>query len=235
MIDLRICVYCSFHQASLNCRGNMILAFLMLTKRYRSLKIIFQLGFQLLKFLSLTTTLQVFSPTVQIYSACFLTNHSPTLDSMVNWLLPLTFLSPWITLHQLSLHLNQSMKPSYKRTNLCEILAQRTPRHNNIIIPCCLSLLCCRSLFHVPLMIAIWGASVFKLPSSHSTDNQINCLIFFFLTKMIQANMCEFHQLNLSSIQMIYPYIIFLVLIFRFKEERVSWVLDQQFPNLAVC
>ena len=181
MIDLRICVYCSFHQASLNCRGNMILAFLMLTKRYRSLRIIFQLGFQLLKFLSLTTTLQVFSPTVQIYSACFLTNHSPTLDSMVNWLLPLTFLSPWITLHQLSLHLNQSMKPSYKRTNLCEILAQRTPRHNNIIIPCCLSLLCCRSLFHVPLMIAIWGASVFKLPSSHSTDNQINCLIFFFV------------------------------------------------------
>lgn len=52
---------------------------------------------------------------------------------------------------------------------------------------------------------------------------------------MIQANMCEFRQLNLSSIQMIYPYIIFLVLIFRFKEERVSWVLDQQFPNLAVC
>ena len=106
MIDLRTCVYCSSHQASLNCRGNMILAFLiflMLTKRYRSWRIMFQLGFQLLMFLSLTTTLQVFSPTVQIYSAGFLTNHSPTLNSMVNWLLPLTFLSPWIILHQLSL------------------------------------------------------------------------------------------------------------------------------------
>lgn len=47
---------------------------------------------------------------------------------------------------------------------------------------------------------------------------------------MIQANMCEFHQLNLSSIQMIYPYIIFLVLIFRFKEERVSesWISSSQ-------
>lgn len=197
----------------------------MLTKRYRSWRIIFHLGFRLLMFLSLTTTLQVVSPTVQIYSACFLTNHSPTPDSMVNGLLPLTFVSPWITLHH-PIHLYQSMKPSYKRTNLCEILAQQIPRHNNIVIPCCPSLLCYRSLFHVPLMLAIWEASVFKLPSSHSTDNQITCLIFLFFTKMIQANMCEFHQLNLSSIQMIYPYIIFLVLIFRFKEERVSWVLD---------
>lgn len=123
------------------------------------------------------------------------------------------------------------MKPSCKRTNLCEILTQQIPQHNSFIIPCCPSLLCCRSLFHAPLMVAIWGASVFKLPSPCSADNQITCLIyFFFLTKMIQANMCEFHQLNLSSIQMIYPYIIFLVLIFRFKEERVSesWISSSQ-------
>ena len=40
---------------------------------------------------------------------------------------------------------------------------------------------------------------------------------------MIQANMCELHQLNLSSIYIISLYIFCFVLIFTFQEEGVSW------------
>lgn len=240
MIDLRICVYCSFHQTSLNFRGHVIrafLIFLMCPKSYRSWRIIFQLGSQLWMFLSLPTTLLVFSPTHQIYSTCFLTNHSPTLDSIVNWLpLLLTFLSPWITLHQLSVHLHQSMKPSFKRTNLCEVLPQPRPRHNIITIPYCLSLLCYGTLSCVPLIVAIWGASVCKLPYSLSTDDQPICLIFFFFFYWDDPSQHAW----VSSIKLVFnsndlSLHHFLGSYFQTQRRCSLWVLDQQFPNLTAC
>lgn len=40
---------------------------------------------------------------------------------------------------------------------------------------------------------------------------------------MIQANICELHQLNLSSIYIIFFYICCFILIFTFQGEGVSW------------
>lgn len=180
VIDLRICVHCSFHQASLNCGGNMILEFLiflMLTKRYIDPEGLFS-TWDCCQCSFLTTTLQAVSPTVQIYSACFLTNHSPTLDSW-SMDLPWTFLSPWSPF--ITLHLINLWSPAIRGPICVEILAQQIPRQQqHQVFHVVHHFLCYRSLFHVPLMLAIWEASVFKLPSSHSTDNQITCLIFLF-------------------------------------------------------
>lgn len=164
---------------------------------------IFHLGFQLWVFLSLTTTFfLIFSPTFQIYSTCFLTNHSTTLVSMVNWFpLSLTFLSTTncgFPLCQLSLHVHPSVPEAQLWEDQCEALAQWRLRHNNVISPpCCLLFLCWGSLLSV-LTVALWGDSVFKLHSFLSIDNQTTYLIIF--TKMIQATMYKLHQLNLSSI-----------------------------------
>lgn len=202
----------------------------MCPKSYKSQRIISYLGSQLWMFLSQNTVSSLaFFPTLQIYSTCSLAHHGTIPDSMsTDIFFDLPEPNPTMG-HPPSAF---PTSPTVYEAQLLEDqsvwgLAQWKFRcHNVITSSCCLLLLCWGILLSVILTVAIWRTSVFKLPSSLSTDHQTTYLnsssSFFFFTKMIQFNMCELHQLNLSSIRTTYLYIFFFVLIFTFKEETAS-------------
>lgn len=185
----------------------------MCPKSYKSQRIISYLGSQLWMFLSQNTVSSLaFFPTLQIYSTCSLAHHGTIPDSMsTDIFFDLPEPNPTMG-HPPSAF---PTSPTVYEAQLLEDqsvwgLAQWKFRcHNVITSSCCLLLLCWGILLSVILTVAIWRTSVFKLPSSLSTDHQTTYLnssssfFFFYQDDPIQyvwASSIEliFHSNNLS-------------------------------------
>lgn len=215
----------------------------MCPKSYKSQRIISYLGSQLWMFLSQNTVSSLaFFPTLQIYSTCSLAHHGTIPDSMsTDIFFDLPEPNPTMG-HPPSAF---PTSPTVYEAQLLEDqsvwgLAQWKFRcHNVITSSCCLLLLCWGILLSVILTVAIWRTSVFKLPSSLSTDHQTTYLnsssSFFFLPRWSNSICVSF--INWTYLPFEQPiFTSFSLFLFSHSKKRQPLcVLDQWFSSLVEC